>query len=124
MRCQRTLAVGFVLACTAVAARGGETPPGASSAATPSAGARAPSGLRVVKAPFGTMPDGAAVALYTLSNGSGLRVKITPFGAAIASVETPDRAGKWANLTTGHRPGFGGSCEHLDIIVNDAMMPI
>ena len=47
------------------------------------------------------MPDGTAVELYTLSNGRGLRVKITPFGAAIVAVETPDRAGKWANVTTG-----------------------
>jgi aldose 1-epimerase len=89
------------MVCTAVAARGGETPPSGSSAAKPSAGEQGPSGLRVVKEPFGTMPDGAAVALYTLSNGSGLRVKITPFGAAIVAVETPDRAGKWANVTTG-----------------------
>jgi aldose 1-epimerase len=51
--------------------------------------------------PWGTMPDGKAVTLFTLTNANGLRVKIVDRGAAIVSVETPDRAGKLANVTIG-----------------------
>ncbi len=47
------------------------------------------------------MPDGTAVERYTLTNSHGLRVKLTPRGAAITSVEVPDRAGRFANVTLG-----------------------
>jgi len=50
---------------------------------------------------FGAMPDGTLVDRYTLTNGSGLRVKIVNRGAAITSVEVPDRSGKLANVTLG-----------------------
>ncbi len=50
---------------------------------------------------WGTMPDGKVVNLTTLTNTSGLRVKIVDRGAAIVSVETPDRAGNVANVTLG-----------------------
>ena len=51
--------------------------------------------------PWGTMPDGKVVNLTTLTNRNGLRVKIADRGAAIVSVETPDRAGNVANVTLG-----------------------
>jgi aldose 1-epimerase len=106
MRCQRAAAVVLVLVCTAVAARAAQ-PPGAAAGDKPLGGDKSLGGekgkgnMRVGKELFGTMPDGTAVDLFTLSNGRGLRVKITPFGAALVSVETPDRAGKWASVTTG-----------------------
>ena len=55
--------------------------------------------LSIDSKPFGRMPDGAEVRLYTLANGDGLRVQVMPFGATVVAVETPDRAGKWANIT-------------------------
>ena len=57
--------------------------------------------LSVAKERFGTMPDGTAVDLYTLTNTNGLRVKMVNRGAAITSVEVPDRAGQVANITLG-----------------------
>ena len=57
--------------------------------------------LQVFKEVFGAMPDGTAVERYTLSNSHGLRVKLTPRGAAITSVEVPDRAGRLTNVTLG-----------------------
>jgi len=57
--------------------------------------------MSVTKQQFGKMPDGADVDLYTLANRSGLRVKITPYGATLVSVEVPDRSGKLANITLG-----------------------
>lgn len=51
---------------------------------------------------FGKMPDGREVKIYTLENGKGMRVKVTEYGAILASVEAPDRAGKSAELTHGY----------------------
>lgn len=46
------------------------------------------------RATFGAMPDGTRVDLFTLTNGNGLRVKVTNYGATLISVEAPDRNGK------------------------------
>jgi aldose 1-epimerase len=51
---------------------------------------------------FGEMPDGREVKIYTLENAKGMRVKVTEYGAILASVEAPDRDGKPAELTHGH----------------------
>jgi aldose 1-epimerase len=55
--------------------------------------------LTIDRQVFGKMPDGAAVDQYTLTNGKGLKVQVITYGAIITSVETPDRAGKLANIT-------------------------
>lgn len=68
--------------------------------------------------PFGTMPDGSPVHLFTLSVPGGLRVAITDFGAAIVSVWAPDRRGEFADVVLGYetldgyltgKSFFGGS---------------
>lgn len=48
---------------------------------------------RIVRSPFGTLPDGAAVSLFTLVNANGLIAKITDFGAIIIELHVPDRGG-------------------------------
>jgi aldose 1-epimerase len=58
--------------------------------------------LGVDVAPYGKMPDGAAVSLYTLTNGKGMRVKLTSYGAITVSVEVPDKAGKLTDVTVGY----------------------
>jgi aldose 1-epimerase len=58
-------------------------------------------GLQIGHEVFGVMPDGTTVERYTLTNSHGLRMKLTPRGAAITSVEVPDRAGRLANVTLG-----------------------
>ncbi|MCX5653325.1 MAG: galactose mutarotase [Planctomycetota bacterium] len=58
--------------------------------------------LGVDVAPYGKMPDGAAVSLYTLTNGKGMRVKLTNYGAITVSVEVPDKAGKLTDVTVGY----------------------
>ena len=50
---------------------------------------------------FGTLPDGRAVALYTLTNGHGLRVRAMTYGAIIVSIETPDRDGRLGDIVLG-----------------------
>jgi aldose 1-epimerase len=58
-------------------------------------------GLQVGKEVFGKMPDGTTVERYTLTNSHGMRVKLTPRGATILSVEVPDREGRATNVTLG-----------------------
>ena len=50
---------------------------------------------------FGKMPDGQEVHLYTLTNGNGMQVAITDFGARIVSILAPDRNGKMADVVLG-----------------------
>ena len=54
----------------------------------------------ITKEPWGTV-DGEAVHLYTLTNASGMEVKITNYGGIIQSIKVPDRAGHLDNVTLG-----------------------
>jgi aldose 1-epimerase len=56
-------------------------------------------GMNLTQQPFGTTAEGAAVDLYTLDNGRGLKARIMTYGAILTAVETPDRTGKSANVT-------------------------
>src|SRR5215212_1534424 len=55
----------------------------------------------VVRASFGTMPDGTPIDLFTLTNANGVEVRATTFGATLVSIRTPDRAGQFADITLG-----------------------
>ncbi len=90
----------FVLA-GASACRKPETPPAAEAAA-----AKGQPTMNVTKAPFGSLPDGTAVDVYTLVNARGLRARIMTYGATLVSLELPDRAGVSGRLRAGLRqPG-------------------
>lgn len=56
-------------------------------------------GERMTKQLYGKMPDGTVVEQYTLSNATGVKVRIITYGGIITAVETPDRNGKLANIT-------------------------
>ena len=84
------------------------------STTTKPAGHPAPS---ITKEPFGTV-DGTAVDLYTLTNSSGMVVKIMTYGGIIQQVWVPDQRHHMANVTlgfatlddyvsTGNSPYFG-----------------
>ncbi len=49
---------------------------------------------QVRKQPFGKMPDGTEIDLYTLSSGRGLEANIMTYGATLTTVRFPDRTGK------------------------------
>jgi aldose 1-epimerase len=55
----------------------------------------------VHKAPFGQMPDGAAVSLFTLTNAHGMVAKITDFGAIVTELHVPGRDGVLADVVLG-----------------------
>ena len=53
------------------------------------------------KQPFGSLPDGGDVDLYTLSNDNGTRVSITTYGGIITSLTVPDGQGHLADVVLG-----------------------
>jgi aldose 1-epimerase len=60
---------------------------------------------------YGVTPDGQGVQQFTLSNAHGVTVKLVNFGARIVSIETPDKAGKSAEICLGFdkpEPYFDG----------------
>lgn len=54
---------------------------------------------RIELRPFGRLPDGGQSPLYVIHNGAQLELLVTPFGATIVTVRTPDRDGRWADVT-------------------------
>jgi aldose 1-epimerase len=71
-------------------------------AAYPAFAATEETALTIAKAPWGTMPSGEKVDLYTLANASGMKVTITNYGGIVVSIETPDRDGKTADVALGY----------------------
>ena len=51
---------------------------------------------------FGSMPDGTAVDVFTLTNSRGLRMRVMTYGAVVLSLEAPDRAGALVDVVLGH----------------------
>ncbi len=50
---------------------------------------------------FGKTKDGETVIVFTLTNSHGLKARVMTLGATLASIETPDRNGKLADITLG-----------------------
>jgi len=65
------------------------------------ASANLASSTEVRESVFGETADGESVALYTLRNSNGMVVKITPYGATITDIQTPDRDGKLGHVILG-----------------------
>jgi len=55
---------------------------------------------KTTKQPFGSA-DGQEIFLYTLTNTSGMEVKITNYGGTITSIKAPDRNKKLADVVLG-----------------------
>ena len=58
------------------------------------------SAATVSHAPFGNLPDGTKVEVYTLSTNA-VQARIATFGARIVGITTKDRAGKAADIVLG-----------------------
>jgi aldose 1-epimerase len=56
----------------------------------------------VTRAPFGSLADGTAVELFTLTSGSGLEVRAMTYGGIIVSLKTKDRTGKVDDIVLGY----------------------
>ena len=77
-------------------------PAGAPEQASVQAPAAGGETMEIQKQPFGNLPDGTAVDVYTLANKNGLKTRIATYGGTILSLETPDRNGRFADVTLGH----------------------
>lgn len=55
----------------------------------------------ITKTPFGKMPDGTEVYLYTLKNESGAYVEVISYGGAVRSICVPDRNGNLVDVCLG-----------------------
>ncbi len=51
--------------------------------------------------PFGELPDGKHVQLFTLVNDNGIEVGILDYGGTIVSLVTPDRDGSVDDIVLG-----------------------
>ncbi|MBA7580810.1 Aldose 1-epimerase [subsurface metagenome] len=58
--------------------------------------------MTVEKAPYGNLPDGRPVDIYTLTNAKGLRARLTDYGAITVSLEAPDADGALKDVTLGY----------------------
>ena len=51
---------------------------------------------------FGRLPGDEVVEAFTLSNVNGIEVRATGYGAAIVSIRTPDREGRFDDIVLGY----------------------
>jgi len=60
-----------------------------------------PATAAITRIDWGETPDHQKVALYTLTNGHGMSVRLSTYGAVIQGLEVPDRNGKLADIVRG-----------------------
>jgi aldose 1-epimerase len=58
--------------------------------------------MKIECEPFGIMPGGEEMQLFTLTNNQGLEARITNYGGIITSLNVPDRDGKNDDVVLGH----------------------
>ena len=57
--------------------------------------------MHIQQAHFGTLPNGEEVSVFTLTNASGMTVKILDLGGIITEIHVPDRNGTFADVALG-----------------------
>ncbi|MFQ3226338.1 MAG: aldose 1-epimerase [Lentimonas sp.] len=89
--------------------------------------------MSIVTKPFGTLPTGEAVSLFTLKNKNGLSAKITNYGGILVALNVPDRAGKLADVVLGKdslegyvagHPHFGATTGRVAGRISDATFTV
>jgi aldose 1-epimerase len=55
----------------------------------------------ITSTPFGRLPTGESVELYTLSNATGMKATISTYGGAVTYLSAPDRSGRYDNVVLG-----------------------
>lgn len=56
----------------------------------------------ITHAPFGQMPDGRPVEIYTLRNARGAEARIMTYGGIVQSLSVPDKNGNFADVVLGY----------------------
>ena len=55
----------------------------------------------MTRAPFGRIPDGNSVDVFTLTNPGGMQVRAITYGAILQAIRVPDRAGQLSDVALG-----------------------
>jgi len=78
-----------------------------------------PQASTVTVAPFGRMPDGKAVEVYTLTNARGMEVRAITYGAIIQSIRVPDKSDHLDDVTLGYDslPGYLTTSPYFGAVV-------
>lgn len=56
----------------------------------------------VRSSPFGRLPGGGTVELFTLRNSHGVEARVSAYAGAIVSLRVPDREGRFADVVLGY----------------------
>jgi aldose 1-epimerase len=105
-------ALAFAVIATAAACAGSNT---ADKPAPPPVEKKA----SATSAPFGELPNGPALTIYTLTNANGVEVRTIPYGAIIVSVRVPDKTGKLDDVVLGFDriDGYAGTHPYFGAVV-------
>jgi aldose 1-epimerase len=76
-------------------------------------------GPTVSGAPFGQLPDGAPVELFTINSGTGVELRTISYGAIVVSIRVPDRSGVSNDVVLGFDTldGYLGSHPYFGAVV-------
>jgi aldose 1-epimerase len=99
MSTRRARALLFCATLIPLMACNTQSPPAQAPAATPAPAARK---ATVTSGPFGKLPDGTALDVYTLTNANGIQARVTNYGGIILSLAVPDRTGKLDDVVLGY----------------------
>jgi aldose 1-epimerase len=56
---------------------------------------------QITQSPWGKLPDGRTVTLFTLKNSAGMEARIMDYGGTVVSLTAPDRNGQFADVVLG-----------------------
>lgn len=109
MQQRRSFIAAFCFAVLAALAGCGKSEPPQLNGGAPSAAPAAVSDAatttnkaNITRSPFGSLPDGAKVELFTLTNTGGMQVQATNYGGIITAVKVLDRNGVLGDVTLGY----------------------
>jgi aldose 1-epimerase len=63
-------------------------------------------------APFGTLPDGTAIEVFTLTNAQGVELRAMTYGGIILSLRVPDRGGRLDDVVLGFENAAAYALNH------------
>jgi aldose 1-epimerase len=56
---------------------------------------------QLAEEPWGALPSGEEIKLYTFRNSNGIEISITNYGGRIVTIKVPDRGGQFADVALG-----------------------
>ena len=74
---------------------------GGDDSSSEAAGTQPTPGATVTQEPFGVMPDGDSVQVFTLTSARGIEARVITYGAIIQSLKVPDRSGVLGDVVLG-----------------------